>query len=133
MTGVGRYLLRRGQQAHDALGEILKYLVLLTQPCAGDGPPGWLVAHAPDGHDRPGEHLNLGLAHGISGPLALLSLAWRDGRRVDGQEDAIIRLVQWLLDRRLDRDGRPTWPGLVEPADLAAGAPPLVPARASWC
>jgi hypothetical protein len=133
MTGVGRYLLRRAPKAFDALTEILHYLVALSRPCPDDGPPGWLVAHAADGHDKPGAHLNLGLAHGIPGPLALLSLAWRAGIRVDGQRQAITRIAHWLLDRRIDRSAGPTWSALLHPADLRASPDRVAPSRAAWC
>ncbi|MGH3852526.1 MAG: hypothetical protein ACRDR6_03320 [Pseudonocardiaceae bacterium] len=76
---------------------MLAYLVDLTKPVpaadqAAMSVPGWWTSDAPSGQP-PGAfldgHADLGMAHGISGPLALLSLAMRHGIIVDGQVAAI--------------------------------------------
>lgn len=138
VTGVGRYLLRRtGAESRSALTGILSYLVALSRPCpAPDGPPGWFVAHRVDGTapsgDGSGGHLNAGLAHGIPGPLALLALAWQEGVRVAGQDEAIARIADWLLDRRItDPDGT-TWPATADDGGPDVGGRPC-PARDAWC
>jgi len=138
LTGVGRYLLRRGGESRSALTEILSYLTALTRPCAGAPHlPGWWVAHPPhlvapagNGH---GGHANLGLAHGISGPLALLSLAWRAGVRVPGQDDAIARIVDWLLEWCIADPAGPDWPATLESTDLAGSRARPPPSRNAWC
>jgi hypothetical protein len=88
LTGLGAYLLRRdphGQQ----LRHVLAHLVRLTQPVpvddqAGSTAPGWWARDAPSPHQTeryPGGHANFGMAHGITGPLALLALAMRRASR----------------------------------------------------
>ncbi len=72
----------------------------LTRPLTVDGEPlpGWWVSHDPHRRQSPafnGGHGNFGATHGITGPLALLSLAARRGVVVGGQLDAIA-----LGDRR---------------------------------
>lgn len=127
VTGVGRHLLGRDDQA---AREILRYLVTLTKP-VGDL-PGWWVGHSPTMGDSDG-HANAGLAHGIAGPLALLSVAWRAGVRVPGQDEAIDRIVRWLLDwSDTDEHGR-YWPDGLSRADLRERPAVLAPARSAWC
>ncbi|GIF73575.1 lanthionine synthetase C family protein [Asanoa siamensis] len=132
MTGVGRYLLNRGPETRPALTEILTYLCALTKPFADDL-PGWWVTHAPDSDVEHGGHLNLGLAHGIPGPLALLALAWQAGIRVPDQDAAIARIVGWLLDWRITDSAGVGWPATVEPGDLAGPPDQLCMSRSSWC
>ncbi|MGH3802688.1 MAG: hypothetical protein ACRDTD_21700, partial [Pseudonocardiaceae bacterium] len=81
LTGIGQLLLQRAPGS-DALGRILGYLVRLTEPLRIDGAlvPGWWVSHDPDPLlPTPGGHANFGIAHGITGPLALLAHAMRRG------------------------------------------------------
>ncbi|SDF39842.1 Lanthionine synthetase C-like protein [Lentzea fradiae] len=139
LTGIGRYLLAAGPPARPVLERLLRYLVRLTDPVRvrGHRVPGWWtpdpsllanpVAH-PDGH------LNLGMAHGISGPLALLALCHADGVVVEGHDEAIHRVTTWLLSRRgTDEHGR-YWPALVPLDDEVAGtADALPPSRVAWC
>lgn len=88
LTGIGAHLLQHAPGS-DALGRILAYLVALTRPLRIDGEdlPGWWVSHDPQvttSSEFPGGHANLGIAHGISGPLALLAQALRRDVTVDG-------------------------------------------------
>src|SRR5262249_29375886 len=104
LTGIGAYLLHRHQPGPGAplgpartssslLGEVLAYLVRLTQPVTiedGTVLPGWWTGNAPNdepSRDWPGGHGNLGIAHGIAGPLALMALAARCGIEVAGQTE----------------------------------------------
>ncbi|MCO1660985.1 lanthionine synthetase C family protein [Pseudonocardia humida] len=140
VTGVGRYLLDRDHEPSAGLISVLEYLTALTRPLTGPTYqlPGWWVAHARRrvAFDEPDDgegHANLGLAHGVCGPLALLALAWRAGVRVPEQDLAITRIVDWLLARRVpDGQGR-CWPGALSRSDLESGraAPPS--ARPGWC
>jgi hypothetical protein len=94
---------------------VLGYLVALTHPLAdGHGPvPGWWSPTAPTGRpdpDYPHGHANLGLAHGISGPLALLCLAARRGVAVPGQLEAITAICDWNDQWRRDTPAGARWP-----------------------
>jgi hypothetical protein len=131
LTGVGALLLRRHPRRPETKG-VLDYLVRLTEPIFADGErrPGWWVGHAPT-HETamPGGHANAGMAHGITGPLALLSLALRAGVTVDGHEAAIRRICSWLDGiQRVDRSGV-RWPRWTS----ERGSAPTPPARPSWC
>ncbi|NUR93026.1 MAG: lanthionine synthetase C family protein [Nonomuraea sp.] len=134
VTGVGRHLLDRDTEiARTTLEEILAYLVALTRPVAGL--PGWWVPHTPYGEqpDEYGGHGNLGLAHGVPGPLALLALAWQAGVRVPGQDEAMARIAGWMHDWHRVDEGGAYWPGWVRRADLDGGSADLPRSRTAWC
>ncbi|GAA2052326.1 hypothetical protein GCM10009839_69620 [Catenulispora yoronensis] len=137
LTGIGALLLRR-DPGGSALEQVLTYLVALTRPLpAGDRAlPGWWVSHdptrkAPAGY--PG-HANLGAAHGIAGPLALLAQAARKGITVEGQHQAIADICRWLYRWHRDEDGTCWWPEHLGAEDLRSGRSRQTgPARPSWC
>ncbi|GAB3943614.1 lanthionine synthetase C family protein [Kribbella albertanoniae] len=138
LTGIGAYLLRRAPGG-DALQRTLSYLVRLTEPIDVDGTmlPGWWTFHDPSFKESaafPGGHGNLGLAHGIAGPLALLSLALRAGIVVNGQVDAIERICAWLDTwRQHDREGS-WWPQWVSRDEHQTQRTTQEgPLRPSWC
>ncbi|MFG6197798.1 lanthionine synthetase C family protein [Nonomuraea sp. JJY05] len=133
LTGIAALLLRHVPDAN-ILPPILRHLVRLTQP-ADDGLPGWWVGHNPDPvSPTPGGHANFGMAHGITGVLALLAVALRDGITVDGHADAILRICAWLDQWRQDGEKGPWWPQWVTRPELDTGRVrqqgPLCP---SWC
>ncbi|MFC0861662.1 lanthionine synthetase C family protein [Sphaerimonospora cavernae] len=137
LTGIGALLLRF-LPGSDALGRILSYLVRLTVPPRGDESrevPGWWVTHDPDPIlPTPGGHANLGLAHGISGPLALLALATRRGIVVDRHLEAIERICDHLDRWRQESDSGPWWPQWIGREELRIGVPRQPgPGRPSWC
>ncbi|GAA2716610.1 MULTISPECIES: lanthionine synthetase C family protein [Streptomyces] len=133
-AGLGAHLLELGGPAPKAAAvRAVRALTALARPVrAGDLLlPGWWVALDADAY-RPVPpaqgHANLGMAHGLPGPLALLALAWRQGARVPGQRAAITGFAEWLLaQRRTDAVG-PWWPGQV-----TAGSAQSRPGRPSWC
>jgi hypothetical protein len=138
LTGLGGYFIQRSGDSAP-LREVLSYLVRLVEPLRHDGQtlPGWWTDHGPD--DRPsaqwpGGHANLGMAHGIAGPLALLSTAMRRRIIVPGHADAIARICAWLDRFRAGRDGSGWWPGRLSRAEHHDG---LIrqpgPQRPSWC
>jgi hypothetical protein len=138
LTGLAVYQLRRhphGELVH----ELLTYLTRLTQPLEGDHDerPGWWTSCGPSGTaspEFPGGHANLGMAHGIAGPLALLSLAARHGTVVDGQIAAIQRICAWLDRYRQHNQTSVWWPQWTTVADHRAHTiNPPGPARPSWC
>ncbi|WP_172384663.1 lanthionine synthetase C family protein [Streptomyces sp. MNP-20] len=141
LSGIGRLLLAAGPEHRGTTELVLAHLVALTRPVTEPGGrtvPGWwtgdpILLSEPDG--IPGGHFNAGLAHGIPGPLALLSVAHRAGVRVPGQEQAIRTIVAWLLARR-SPDGN-GWPNIVpldaEVTAASGGRPALAEARTGWC
>ncbi|MEV0623554.1 lanthionine synthetase C family protein [Nonomuraea sp. NPDC050404] len=128
LTGLGVLLLARPGPA-PLLEDILSHLVSLACPVEADGRmlPGWWSPDSPTHEvDVPDGHGNNGIAHGIAGPLSLLSLAARRGIRVDGQSSAITTFATWL-----EQFGSSYWITLDQ---LTTGEPAQVPSlRPSWC
>ncbi|XUL89042.1 lanthionine synthetase C family protein [Streptomyces galilaeus] len=133
LTGLGTLLLRRASDGTE-LKAVLEYLVRLTEPLPGPGGrprPGWWVSHSPVnlGTPTPGGHANAGLAHGITGPLALLALALLRGITVPGHQEAMIRICRWLDQIRVSDHRGTRWPRWI--TDTTAS--PVHPAAPSWC
>ncbi|MGW3149772.1 lanthionine synthetase C family protein [Streptomyces sp. NPDC001177] len=127
LTGLGALLLTRGAVS-PLLEEVLTYLVSLSQPIRIEGRelPGWWSTVGPADEEMDGGHGNNGVAHGIAGVLAAVSLAARRGVQVPGQHDAIEVFARWL-----DTYGGCYW---TTHAQLSAPEPTLPePARPSWC
>ena len=146
LSGVGAWLLRRmdSPPCVEALRVLVARLVALSAAADGGLPRWWTPdefltpesrATCPDGN------LNCGLAHGIPGPLALMSLASIAGLAVDGLDDAIDRTAQWLCAHRADDAWGVNWPYAVPVDDRArvawpaasADCPEAAPSRAAWC
>ena len=138
LTGIGAYLLRRAPDGRE-LRVVLEYLVRLTRPLHNGGEmlPGWWTITGPSGRADarfPGGHGNSGMAHGISGPLALLALAALRGVVVDGQLAAIGSICSWLDRWRSDTDAGPIWPYWIKRPQLQANRAAAQQAqRPSWC
>ncbi|KAB8189597.1 hypothetical protein FH608_039085 [Nonomuraea phyllanthi] len=78
--------------------------------------------------------VNLGLAHGIPGPLAALSRAWLAGHRAPGLREAIRALGDQLVAASRHEDWGRTWPRVL-PFDEAGEVAPDRgrPTRPSYC
>jgi lantibiotic biosynthesis protein len=142
LSGVGAYLLcrRDNEEAAAALRAVLRGLVALTGE--EDGIPHWytpahLMGDETMAHLYPNGNLNCGLAHGIPGPLALMSLAVCSGVRVEGLKEAIERVSAWLGKNRSDDAWGVNWPTAAPLApdgeSAAASPPPAEPSRSAWC
>ncbi|GAA0344105.1 lanthionine synthetase C family protein [Streptomyces blastmyceticus] len=135
LTGTGAYLLCRHHEpaSRAALHTVLAGLVALSGERDGT-PHCWTPAeHITDPATRalfPSGVLNFGMAHGISGPLALLSAAISVGVTVPGQREAVERLAARLVSGRTDDECGPHWPCRVGPdgRPAAEGRAP-----ATWC
>ncbi|MFE0175568.1 lanthionine synthetase LanC family protein [Streptomyces sp. NPDC059002] len=146
LTRQGRLLLCAADAGHErsaqVLADVLGLLAGLARPVrvAGRDVPGWwcdpdryVVPH--DRHAFPRGDLNVGVAHGISGPLALLSLAGLAGHRVPGGPEAIRAITDWVLGKEHTDQWGTYWPGRVS-YDEETGRTPVQAARtarAGWC
>lgn len=124
LAGIGTLLLARATDP-DTTRALLTYLVRLTEPLDAHESrrPGWQVWHHHSDLERLWPHANAGLAHGITGPLAVLSLAVQQGVRVPGDTAAISRILDWLDTQRRHDGGWARWSGDHEPGPVAP----------SWC
>ncbi|MFD4553489.1 lanthionine synthetase C family protein [Streptomyces sp. NPDC058469] len=138
LTGIGAYLLRTDPESA-ALERVLGYLVALTRPLSlgRGGLPGWWVRHDPargKSPHFPGGHGNFGAAHGITGPLLLLTQALRHGIIVDGHREAVLSICDHLDTWCQHSPSGPWWPEHISRRDFELGRPHHdAPARPSWC
>lgn len=138
LSGLGALLLYRGSHT-PLLREVLSYLVRLVEPVKheADTLPGWWSHLAPSGkpsENFSGGHCNHGVAHGIGGPLALLSLTALHGVTVPGQTDAIEDILRWLDQWQQGRSPLDAWwPYWITRGDLHTGRCGPGPTRPSWC
>ncbi|MFF0293273.1 lanthionine synthetase C family protein [Kitasatospora sp. NPDC004614] len=141
MTGVGRYLLARAETCGKELETVLGYLIELARgetEHRGVRVPRWWALDAPrigSEHLLPDGHLNLGLSHGVPGPLMLLALAWRDGIRLPGHQEALESAAELMVRWAVRDEHGPYWPGFLDLTEYLAGPdayrkPPSWP---SWC
>ena len=113
-------------------------LAALARICAwDDGLPRWYTPRGLLGsealeHAFPEGSLNCGLAHGIPGPIAAMSLALREGITVPGQREALTGACEWLGANRADDSCGINWPTAI-PLAPASDPPPHAPSRAAWC
>jgi hypothetical protein len=140
LTGLGAYhLLRHGPAGPGMTAAVLGYLVALAEPVRKDGEslPGWWSGTGPAGAPDPawpGGHLNLGMAHGIAGILALLSGAMRAGIQVDGQAKAVTELCATFDRYRQGSTACSWWPAMITPGEHKRGrADSGRQGRPSWC
>lgn len=146
LAGIGAYLLCRKDEAAcmDCLSSVVEALVHLLGP--GENLPRWhtpgrLVLDEKSHELYPQGWLNCGLAHGIPGPLALLSLAHWNGISVYNLPQAIARTADWLCDNRCDDGCGVNWPTAValecddETGQLAAASAQESSgtSRCAWC
>ncbi|WP_436499609.1 lanthionine synthetase C family protein [Actinokineospora sp. HUAS TT18] len=135
LTGLGAYHLT-AHPDHPITARVLNYLVRLTEP-QPTGLPGWWTHLGPHGRpspDHPHGHANHGIAHGITGPLALLAIAHRHGVTVTDHTTAIDRIHTWLDTWQQTSDTGPWWPRTLTTAELDTGRTREThPGPPSWC
>jgi lantibiotic modifying enzyme len=150
LTGIGAYLLCRRAEPHVESALAGAVDALIAQALSDDVPPRWFTpAHLLyDDVTRqmyPHGNLNCGLAHGIPGPLAFLSLVRLSGLAFDRLDDAIVAIAQWLCANRQDDVWGANWPAAVHLEEARDGAGRVVlrpgdpkvapggPSRTAWC
>jgi lantibiotic modifying enzyme len=122
-----------------AAGRIIDDLVWVCTPGGESGTTPWHLAPehypTPDHHARyPHGYVNLGMAHGIPGVLAAMSLAYLAGYRRPGLAAAIRHAAGYLTASAIEDDHGVTWTtgiGLdASGRDLPAAGRP---SRIAWC
>lgn len=136
LAGLGVYHLRRWPD-RPITADVLAYLVRLVQPLPGaaDGLPPWWLSTGLNGApslEYPHGHGNFGVSHGISGAIALLSLAILRDLPVAGARAALAGLVAWTDQWRHANIDTPWWPGYITLDHVRCADQPKRP-RPSWC
>lgn len=146
LSGVGAYLLCRPSSA--ALPCVTQALQNLTAEQEG-GVPRWHTPAALQWDEGmrsayPHGNLNCGLAHGVPGLIAFLSLAVMSGVSLPGLNEALSTTADWLSANRLDDEWGINWPTAV-PLEAVDGehstrlelghpeSPRDGPSRCAWC
>ncbi len=142
-AGVLAYLVSIGQTGaniHHAIAHLLDYLLWLGEPGQLLGQERWyippdLLPNEQHRHVSPRGNFNCGLAHGIPGPLAALSLTWLAGYRYPGLRETIAYLAEWVMEHRLEQEWGVDWPDSIplEKAKSAQDWQLLSPTRSGWC
>ncbi|MFI6146578.1 lanthionine synthetase C family protein [Streptomyces sp. NPDC051109] len=130
-----------GPAVEEALGRSLRHLIALTQPVRvrGRDVPGWWVPAELQVTERdrttyPRGDFNLGMAHGITGPLAVLTSAYEMGHADAALREAIVRIAEWLLGWTLHDEAGPYWPARASWDDeVADQRPGRLFTRTAWC
>jgi hypothetical protein len=140
LVGLGVYhLVRHGSAASGMTTAVLEYLVALAAPICQHGVslPGWWSGTGPASTPDPAwpmGHLNLGMAHGIAGVLALLSGAMSVGIQVGGHARAVSELGATFDRYRQGTSACPWWPAMISFGEYNLGtANSGRQARPSWC
>lgn len=106
ITGIGRYALSSSHPGYqELLSDIISHLIKLTRRQDVNGkqitnfyaPPETIIVEE-DSQKYTKGYVNLGLSHGIAGPLALLSLAKIKGIEAKGINEAIRSLYKIFGD-----------------------------------
>lgn len=143
LTGVIAYLLlyKDEKDVRNLIEEGLSYLVLLTQDREVDGHvvPSYYISSENQFLDSEKEfykkgNFNLGLSHGITGPLAVLSIALMEEIEIEGQRQAITRILEDLKTfNYIDDKEVVYWPGRIKFEDYISKQCKIDASRASWC
>jgi hypothetical protein len=131
LTGFGVYALARlpHPTAADLVGEIVRRLDEMSSPLE----PG-ITWHTPStmmlqetAEKYPSGYYNLGLAHGVPGPLGFLGQAIAAGIETERARRLFEGVAEWMLAQRMPDD-----PHAQLPAFTGAEAERM-PARSAWC
>jgi len=140
VTGVGIYLLavERSDEMDKLLGDILEYLVSMTSIVEYDSRqvPNWHVKNEhlfseAEKQIYPDGIFNLGLSHGIVGPLILLSAAGNAGIEVSDQREAVKAVADDLIRLRIKETNE--WNCMLGVEEYFAGTQDTQNTRDAWC
>ncbi|MGW9382436.1 lanthionine synthetase C family protein [Streptomyces albidoflavus] len=141
-TGLGRYLLARYEETGDPvtrdaltgiLGTLVSIAVAGNVAVQGKQVSAWWVHESPKKIPGGPGHTNLGMAHGVCGPLALLALAWKKGVQVPRQDEAIEHIVALLMRWRIKDSTSPRWPFWLELEHMEKPGSGFQWNRDAWC
>jgi len=141
LAGIANYLfmINNNAMSEEYLKRILTYFVSLSgyKEFLGRNIPKWhihnefLFSDNEKNSYRNGI-LNVGLSHGISGPLIILSKAYKRRIIVDGHRDAIKRITEDIIKLKNHNDNN--WTGMID-AEYYINSNDILdlPTRSAWC
>lgn len=141
ITGIGRYALenRSQPQLNQLAEDITKTLIQFSHSLSikGKKVPGWFL-QSPSSKIfniyPPNGYFNLGLAHGITGVLAFLSIALLKGIEVSGHKETILRITEWIRSKSFMTNSGVQWPEFVSWEEEIQEEPHhTANSRDAWC
>jgi hypothetical protein len=138
LSGIASYLLLL--EGYDEITE--KVLELMVHICSykninGIHIPNWHIQSENIDEDSkmsyPRGYLNLSLAHGIAGPLVILSKAYKKGIIIKGQREAILNIVNIYRKFSLVTDKFTYLPGILSLEGYLSGVSEHKKVREGWC
>lgn len=139
-AGLAAYLLPAAgvREADGGLRRLLAALVAITEESRLR--PRWFTPAQAMGDESlaaayPHGHLNLGLAHGVPGPLAVMALAMDAGVELPGLAEATRRTACWLAGQTVEDPWGISWPTMIglDPAGTPRPAGDHQAGRTAWC
>lgn len=118
VSGLGNYctLFKEDEEMVNILTEIVKYIINLTEDISVNDKkvPGWYIKSnnqfsQKDKEKWPQGCFNIGLAHGIPSLLILLINASKIGINLNGQNNSIYKLIQFLINFRVEDNNGGYW------------------------
>jgi hypothetical protein len=131
LAGFGLYFLERlpGEAARRGAEQVVERLAAKAE--VGEGTFTWFTParSMPPSHREvyPNGYYNLGVSHGMPGPIGFLAAAHHRGVAAGEARRLAEGAVRWLLDHRLPESDINTFPGYAGP-----GIEPS-PTRLAWC
>ncbi|MEM5398183.1 lanthionine synthetase C family protein [Staphylococcus gallinarum] len=131
LSGIGRYLLNRSSYNDDAkkvLKNILNYFKKIHY-----SKNNWLVSNKHqfldiDKQNFPSGNINLGLAHGILGPISLVAMSKMKGIEIENHEQFLYDFTSFLLKSEFKHNGE--W---LDRYDILEKYTPPYSVRNGWC
>lgn len=143
MSGIIRYLLmhKDNQEILKVIKSSLEYLISITSDINKKNKivPGWYISSEnqfldSEKKDFPNGNFNTGMAHGIAGPLAILSIALIEGVEIKGQKEAIEKIASWLDHWKCIDEYGIYWSGHIKFEDVINNTKDeLSTHREAWC
>ncbi|MCR3758631.1 lanthionine synthetase C family protein [Clostridium felsineum] len=138
MSGIANYLPLIYKDTDTYVKKILQYFINLSKHINYNNNkiPGWFIKKDNLFNDEQKNYysngaLNLGLSHGIPGPLIILCKSYSNSIFIDGQIDAIKTIVNDIVKLKI-KDCN-TWNSMVKVEDYINGAYNLYDIRDAWC
>lgn len=138
LSGIASYLLLIDGY-ENSVKEIFKILISIcgNKKINGKDMPKWHIKSSNlDEETRanyPEGYLNLGLAHGIAGPLSILSKGYKKGIIVEGQKEAILSIIKEYKTFAYLLDGSYYWDKQLGVKDYWEQFKKCDKAREGWC
>ncbi len=143
VCGIGRYCLEHLSLPcfRELVENIAKVLVEMCKPIDihGHKVPGWYISaddplNALSKSKNVQGNFNLGLAHGITGILAFLSIATLRGIMIEGQKKTINLIVKWIRSKSFLLNSAIRWPYCISfEEEIQNIKKQKVEAKDAWC